>query len=261
MTRAPPRYETELWNPRTETWSRLASMGAYRGYHGVTVLLPDGRVLSAGGRRVKTMQVFSPPYLFKGERPVILSAPETLGYGQGFTVSTARAGSIAQVTLVRLPSVTHAFDENQRFLRLAFQAGSGNLSVTAPSNPNLAPPGHYMMFLVDGQGRAVRGEDHPARWLRHRRRPPPPPPAGKVVVGFGSTWKYDDRNVDPGAAWVSPGYDDSGWRVGAAQLGYGDGDEKTVLRRTSPVQPSVYFRKTLVVDGTVEAADARGALR
>ncbi|MCY1081814.1 galactose oxidase-like domain-containing protein [Archangium lansingense] len=250
-----PRYETELWNPRTETWSQLASMGAYRGYHGVTVLLPDGRVLSAGSRRVKTMQVFSPPYLFKGERPVILSAPETFGYGQGFTVSTNRAESITQVTLVRLPSVTHAFDENQRFLRMAFRAGSGNLSVTAPSSPNVAPPGHYMMFLVDG-----RGVPSVAKIIRlggpvtPPPPPPPPPPGEKVVVGFGSSWKYDDRNVDPGAAWVSPGYDDSGWRVGAAQLGYGDGDEKTVLRKTVPLQPSVYFRKTFVVDGVVEAA-------
>jgi galactose oxidase len=250
------RRETELWNPRTETWSPLAPMTEYRGYHSVALLLPDGRVLSAGGRRVRTMQVFSPPYLFKGARPLISAAPDVLSYGQGFTISTAQASSIAQVTLVRLASVTHAFDENQRFLRMNFQSGAGALTVTAPANPNLAPPGHYMMFILNTQGvpsvsKIVRiGGSAPPP-------PPPPPPVGEVAISFGANWKYDDSNVDPGSQWVSPTYDDSAWRSGPAQLGYGDGDERTVLRKSSPSQPSVYFRKKIFVDGTVDAASLK----
>jgi galactose oxidase len=251
-----PRRETELWDPRTEAWTELAPMGAYRGYHSVAVLLPDGRVLSAGGRGVRTMQVFSPPYLFKGARPVLSAAPDVLSYGQGFMISTAQAASIAQVTLVRPGSNTHAFDENQRFLRMSFQAGSGALAVTAPAHSNLAPPGHYMMFLVDTQGvpsvaKIVRlgGSTPPP--------PPPPPPSGEVAISFGASWRYDDRNVDPGSRWMESSYDDSAWRSGAAQLGYGDGDERTVLRKTTPSQPSVYFRKKIFVSGTVEAASLK----
>jgi hypothetical protein len=97
-------------------------------------------------------EIFSPPYLFKGHRPTISSAPATVGYGQTFSVSTAEAASIAKVTWIRLGSVTHAFDQSQRFNSLAFTRGGGSLSVTAPASGNLAPPGHYMLFVVDGNG-------------------------------------------------------------------------------------------------------------
>ncbi len=69
--------DNDVWDPATETFTALAPLGAYRGYHSTAMLLPDGRVLSAGGRGVTTMQVFSPPYLFKGARPTISSAPAT----------------------------------------------------------------------------------------------------------------------------------------------------------------------------------------
>jgi hypothetical protein len=49
------------------------------------------------------------------------------------------------------------------------------------------------------------------------------------VIPTGSTWKYRDTGVDPGSTWVLPGYDDASWSEGPAELGYGDGDEKTVV--------------------------------
>ncbi|MCP3098499.1 DUF1929 domain-containing protein [Myxococcus sp. K15C18031901] len=250
-----PRYETELWDPVTEKWTELARASAYRGYHSTTLLLPDARVLSAGGRGVRTMQVFSPPYLFKGARPTITAAPTAVDYGDSFRVTTPDAAAITKVAWIRLGSVTHAFDENQRFMRLRFTASNGGLTLTAPANPNLAPPGHYMLFLLN-----ARGVPSVAKILRigaSAMTPPPtqpPPQPGFTAVAFGSEWRYDDRNVDPGADWTSPTFDDSTWKKGPAQLGFGEDDERTKLLMTTPRQPSVYFRREFELHGMVETA-------
>jgi hypothetical protein len=146
----------EMWDPVTEQWSTMASMNHARLYHSTAVLLPDGRVLSGGttatGVTGNDVDIYSPPYLFKGARPTIASVPSSVGYGQTFTVQTPDAASIAQVNWIRLSAVTHAFNENQRINRLAFNTGSGALSVTAPTDPNLSPPGHYILFILNGQG-------------------------------------------------------------------------------------------------------------
>jgi len=151
----------ELWSPNTRTWTVLSSLSGPRLYHSIALLLPDARVLVAGGGRFfggsdptdqLNAQIFSPPYLFKGPRPVITSAPSSAGYGDTITVQTPDAGRIASVSLIKLGSVTHAFNQDQRFLPLAFSAISGGLSVQMPTSANLAPPGYYMLFIVDTNG-------------------------------------------------------------------------------------------------------------
>src|SRR6267143_2021274 len=150
-------YTAELWNPSTETWTTLSNMQTPRLYHSTTALLPDGRVLVAGGGRAFTTdqfnaEIYSPPYLFKGARPTITSAPSQAGYGGTIFVATPNGAQIASVSLVRPTSVTHTTNFNQRFIPLTFQAVSGGLNVTLPANGNVAPPGYYMLFLVNGNG-------------------------------------------------------------------------------------------------------------
>jgi galactose oxidase-like protein/Kelch motif protein len=184
-----PVFLAEMWDPLTERWTPLASQRVGRFYHSVALLLPDGRVMSAGGNGHPEVEVFSPPYLSAGERPTISGAPASVAYGQTFAVQTPDAASISRVTWIRLPSVTHAFDQNQRINRLAFTAAAGGLAVTAPSNANLAPPGHYMLFLLNSRGvpsiaRIVHlgggGATPPPP------APPPPPSTGSLTVAITS---------------------------------------------------------------------------
>jgi len=152
----------ELWDPATGKWTTLASMSVRRLYHSTALLLPDGRVLTAGGGMPpspeggdtdhRDAQIYEPPYLFRGARPTIGSAPEQVGYGETFTVKTPDAAGVAQVTWIRLSSVTHAFNQSQRFNRLEFSREKDGLRVTAPADPKLCPPGHYLLFLLNGSG-------------------------------------------------------------------------------------------------------------
>jgi len=153
--------QAELWSPTSETWTTLSSMHAPRLYHSEAILLPDARVLIMGGGRFEddtvptdqfNAEYFSPPYLFKGPRPVISAAPSNLTYGAGFTVQTPDASRIASVALMRFGSVTHAINMGQRYLSLPFTAGGSSLTITAPPDRNTATPGNYMLFLVDTNG-------------------------------------------------------------------------------------------------------------
>ena len=163
----------ELWGPDNAnslggTWALMSEMSTPRLYHATAVLLPDATVLTTSGGQGggqgggyadhPDYEIFTPPYLCKGlNRSVISSAPQTAAYGERIIVRTPQANSIVangRATLVRLSSVTHAFNMNQRFLELPRSGGSvvGELYLRMPTNPNDCPPGHHMLFLIDGNG-------------------------------------------------------------------------------------------------------------
>jgi hypothetical protein len=149
--------EAELWNPVTETWATMAAMENSRLYHSIAILMPDGRVLVAGsgysaGPDQLNGEYFSPPYLFKGPRPAVTSAPGAIQWGSNFFVGTPDAQSIASVAFIKTGAVTHSFNQEQRFMNLPFAAAPGGLTVDAPLNANLATPGWYLLFLVNGNG-------------------------------------------------------------------------------------------------------------
>jgi hypothetical protein len=152
-TSSSPVLPTEMWDPATGQFTVMASIAVYRGYHSTALLLADGRVLSAGGNvGGANAQLFSPPYLFAGTRPSIASAPTSAGYGQTVFVGTPDAASITQVTLLREASVTHTNSMSQSFQSLSFTTTSTGLNVTLPANANIAPPGYYMLFILNGSG-------------------------------------------------------------------------------------------------------------
>jgi len=147
-----PAYAAEMWNPVTNSWTTLASNTVYRGYHATALLLPDGRVVSAGGDNGgASAEVYSPPYLFQGARPTITAAPANVGYSQTFFAGTPDA-SITKVTLLPLSAVTHTNNMGQRINTLSFSPTTGGLNVTVPSSANQCPPGYYMLFILNGTG-------------------------------------------------------------------------------------------------------------
>ena len=159
----------ERWNPATGQWTVLASASRIRQYHSTAVLLPDGRVMTGGGGICslcmdvgyleKNVEYFTPPYLYKNDgsgqlatRPVITAAPAGIGIEASFVISSDEAASIRKVALVGLGDVTHSVDQGQRYVPLKFTASGTALTVTGPPNGGVAPPGYYMLVIIDDAG-------------------------------------------------------------------------------------------------------------
>jgi hypothetical protein len=143
--------------PEADTWTVQPPMLFPRGYHSVSVLVPDGRVLTAGGPdgfdNQFNMEIFSPPYLFMGPRPTVTAVPTTVGHGNPITITTPTESSIGSVALLRPAAITHHTDAGARYIRLAITGrGGGQLVARAPASANIAPPGWYMLFIVSSDG-------------------------------------------------------------------------------------------------------------
>ena len=152
----------DLYDPGSNTFSSAGANATERLYHSVALLLPDATVWLAGGNPTRgtynnTIEIYQPAYLFNPDgslatRPSITAAPSSITYGNNFSVTTPDAANISSVVLVRNGTVTHAFGMDQREVGLSFTAGNGTLTVTAPPNGNIAPPGYYMLFLLNSSG-------------------------------------------------------------------------------------------------------------
>ncbi len=148
------------------TWEAIEAPNVKRGYHNVALLMPDGRVWIAGStwsdwsQDERRMEVYTPPYIVPN-RVEIETAPPSVGYGASFEVELSSSATISRVVLIRCGSVTHAFDADQRYVVCSFRQAGSTLTVTAPEGPGIAPPGNYMLFVLDSQ--LVEGHGRPCK--------------------------------------------------------------------------------------------------
>jgi hypothetical protein len=166
----------ERYDPGTGRWSTLAEAAVPRQYHSVALLMPDGRVWTAGSNhdhkqsfrntltssdadepgvdnRELRIELFTPPYLFRGPRPTIAAAPGSLALPTTFEIDTPDARRVQRVALMRCGSVTHAFDFDQRYIGLAIlRRGATAVTVASPPDTRVAPPGYYLLFLITEDG-------------------------------------------------------------------------------------------------------------
>jgi len=214
-------FNTDLYDPATNTFITGAANLFPRLYHSNSLLLPDATVLVVGGNPARGTyeqhnEIFSPPYLFNPDgslaaRPTIAGAPAALAYGGGFQVQTPDASNIGSVVLVRPGASTHAFDMDQRLVGLSFTAADSVLNVTAPANGNIAPPGYYMLFILNSAGipsvasfvtLSASADTSPTATITS--------PAGNVTVNPGQSVFFSGSGSDAngtitGYTWTFPG--------------------------------------------------------
>src|SRR5207249_3304544 len=213
----------DLYGPGSNTFGPAGAEVYARLYHSVSLLLPDGTVWVAGGNPQRGtyelhMEIYSPAYLLNPDgspatRPTITGTfSSVIGYGSAFQVQTPDAANISNVVLMRNGAVTHAFDMDQRYVGLSFTAGTGVLNVTGPPNGNVAPPGYYMLFILNSSG-----VPSVAQFVQLPPAPADQPPTGTitspasdVTITAGQSVFFAGSGSDPdgtvtGYSWSFPG--------------------------------------------------------
>jgi len=171
-TRADAVHQAELYDPATNAFRSAGNQLVSRLYHSIALLLPDGRVITAGsnpdrGDDELRLELYHPPYLFHGPRPFIQDVPREWIYGNEVAIHTPQASEIKWAHLIRPMAVTHSDDTSQRLIDLPIRERDAcHLHVAVTENPNLAPPGWYLLFLCDNAG-----IPSVARWIHLDRRP------------------------------------------------------------------------------------------
>jgi hypothetical protein len=151
----------EIWDPATGLWTRGAVGTKPRLYHSGALLLPDARVLVHGGGAPGpvtnlNVEIYTPPYLLNSNgtampRPSIVLAPDTIKIGENFSLGFSNAKKISRVTMVKTGSVTHGVNMDPGFLELDFTRAGSMLTVAGPRRAADAPPGYYMLFVIDAK--------------------------------------------------------------------------------------------------------------
>jgi hypothetical protein len=213
----------DLYDPSTNTFSSAGANAFARLYHSGALLLPDATVLVVGGNPAQGtynsyVELYTPAYLFASDgslasRPTITSVtPGPIGYNSPFQVQTPQAANISSAVLVRAAAVTHAFDMDQRLVGLNFTVNGGTLNLTSPPNSSIAPPGYYMLFLLNSAG-----VPSVARFVQLSLTATDQPPTGSitspssnVTITAGQSVNFSGTGTDPdgtvtGYSWVFPG--------------------------------------------------------
>jgi hypothetical protein len=150
----------DLYDPLTNTFTQMAPNTAAHLYHSTGVLLPDASVVLSGGNPQQgsfqtAIEIYKPPYFYNADgslatRPSLTATPASITWGQTFAATTN--GNIASVVLIRQSAATHAFDMSQRLIGLNFAVTNGTIGIAAPPNSNIAPPGPYLLFVINSAG-------------------------------------------------------------------------------------------------------------
>jgi hypothetical protein len=149
-----PVFQPEILNPKTGVWTLGPPQVGTRAYHSTAVLLPDGRVISAGSDAgialENTYEIYSPSYMFAPSRPQITFSPKTAIYGKTFHITSPQASTITRVALIRAGATTHAVHmDDQYYVDLTWTVSGTTMTVNSPTTSNAIPPGYYMLVIID----------------------------------------------------------------------------------------------------------------
>ncbi len=159
-----PAEPCALYDPVTDSWLEMARLNYRKQYHSVAILLPSGQVMATGGSNYgggsNVIEIFNPPYLFKGPRPQITGLPPMVHHADEFDIESLQAADIARVVLVRPMAVTHQTDTEQRVVQMTFTRSGNVLTVKAPNghHPHHTPRGYYLLFILNGNGVPSEGK-------------------------------------------------------------------------------------------------------
>jgi len=159
-------HTARIYHPDSDTLTVAADPRVGRNYHSAALLLPDGRVLTVGsdplfrdaknsisGEFEQRLELYSPPYLFGGVRPVLAGVPDRVERGGSVTVISPHADRIDRVRLIRPGAATHMLNNEQRSVAVDFTATTfGRLELDLPEEATILPSGPYLLFAVDADG-------------------------------------------------------------------------------------------------------------